>query len=207
MVRGICFLQLWIIWELSIRWQFFVLFCSPFKKYLYISYEEYSRTTRSEAITRISLLWAQHVKCRNWNWLRRKTTFLSFSQPTNLYPVDFKKKDMGGGLWSTYVCIDHEIIFSVVSLSATTHSTTTSRCPHGFRARTSQELNLAQQWKDPHFQFYHCIQPVWARWQPLLLKEFDISLSKGHKPFQIMLLGWHNSREEDMWCTYVLPIY
>lgn len=130
-----------------------------------------------------------------------------FSQPTKLYPVDFKKKDMGGGLWSTYLCIDHEIIFSVVSLSATTHSTTTSRCPHGFRARTSQELNLAQQWKDPHFQFYHCVQPVWARWQPLLLKEFDISLSKGHKPFQIMLLGWHNSREEDMWCTYVLPIY
>lgn len=147
MVRGICFLQLWIIWELSIRWQFF-FFVVPLRNIFIF----HMRSTLGQqglkplqGYTYCGLNMSNAGTEAGWGGQQH------FSQPTKLYPVVFKKKDRGGGLWSTYVCIDHGIIFSVVSLSATTHSTTTSRCPHGFRARPSQELNLARTVKRSSF--------------------------------------------------------
>jgi hypothetical protein len=62
--------------------------------------------------------------------LRWKHMFLTI-RPTQV--VLFSQlKDMGMG-FDPLMCARVMIPFNIVSLGATTRSTTTSRCPHGFR--------------------------------------------------------------------------
>ena len=97
------------------------------------------------------LTWLDFCPCRFWtgDFSTRSglTTHSITDCPT---PWGQKVEGHGGGLWSTYVCTGHDIIYYSIS-----------RCNHTFdhylkvspwlQVKPSQELNLAQRWKTPRF--------------------------------------------------------